>query len=144
MQAALGVVAIACAMRGARDWFGDAAGLVAGALLAGAGVVTFHEIVLLQSALDPVLIAALALVYGRAVRGDRWSAWAGTGLLAALFALNRPNALIVAAAIGAGLLVRLLRRRQRPAALAARRVRRRAGAGPGAGPRCATSPSPAA
>ena len=119
VQAALGVVAIACAMRSARHWFGDPAALVAGALLAGAGVITFHEIVLLQSALDPVLIAALALIYGRAVQGDRWPAWAGTGLLAALFALNRPNALIVAAAIGAGLLVRLLRRRQRPAVLAA-------------------------
>ena len=72
VQAALGVVAVACAMRSARDWFGDAAGVVAGALLAGAGVITFHEIVLLQSALDPVLIAALALVYGRAILGDRW------------------------------------------------------------------------
>jgi Flp pilus assembly protein TadD len=65
-----------------------------------------------------VLIAALALVYGRAILADRWIAWAGTGSLAALFALNRPNALIVAAAIGVGLVVRLLRRRQRPAALA--------------------------
>jgi tetratricopeptide (TPR) repeat protein len=118
-QAALGVVAVACAMRCARDWFGEPAALVAGVLLTGAGVVTFHEIVLLQSALDPVLIAALALVYGRAVQGDRWHAWAGTGLLAALFALNRPNVLIVAAAIGAGLLVRLLRQRRRPAVLAA-------------------------
>ena len=72
VQAALGVVAIACAMRSARDWFGDPAGLIAGVLLAGAGVLTFHEIVLLQSALDPVLIAALALVYGRAIQGDRW------------------------------------------------------------------------
>ena len=119
VQAALGVLAIACAMRCARDWFGDAAGLVAGVLLAGAGVITFHEIVLLQSALDPVLIAALALVYGRAIQGDRWPAWAGAGLLAALFALNRPNALIVAAAIGAGLLARLLWQRRRPAVLAA-------------------------
>jgi Flp pilus assembly protein TadD len=118
VQAALGVVAVACAMRSARDWFGDPAGLVAGILLAGAGVVTFHEIVLLQSALDPVLIGALALVFGRAILGDRWLAWAGTGLLAALFALNRPNALIVAAAIGTGLLARALWRRQRPALLA--------------------------
>ena len=119
VQAALGVVAIACAMRCARDWFGDAAGLVAGVLLAGAGVITFHEIVLLQSALDPVLMAGLVLVYGRAIQGDRWPAWAGAGLLAALFALNRPNALIVAAAIGAGLLARLLWQRRRPAVLAA-------------------------
>jgi Flp pilus assembly protein TadD len=119
LQAALGVVAIACAMRSARDWFGEPAGLVAGVLLAGAGVVTFHEIVLLQSALDPVLIAALALVYGRAIQGDRWYAWAGAGLLGGLFALNRPNALIVAAAIGGGLLVRVLRQRRRPAVFAA-------------------------
>jgi hypothetical protein len=48
VQAALGVVAVACAMRSARDWFGDAAGLVTGVLLTGAGVITFHEIVLLQ------------------------------------------------------------------------------------------------
>jgi len=61
----------------------------------------------------------LVLVYGRAIQGDRWPAWAGAGLLAALFALNRPNALIVAAAIGAGLLARLLWQRRRPAVLAA-------------------------
>ncbi len=118
VQAALGVVAVACAMRSARDWFGDAAGLVAGVLVAGAGVITFHEIVLLQSALDPVLMAALGLVFGRAILGDRWPAWAATGVLAALFALNRPNALILAAGIGGALLVRLLRARQRSAVLA--------------------------
>ena len=133
VQAALGVVAIACAMRCARDWFGDAAGLVAGVLLAGAGVITFHEIVLLQSALDPVLIAALALVYGRAIQGDRWPAWAGAGLLAALFALNRPNALIVAAAIGAGLLARLLLAAAAPGGARRGGVRRRRGDRPGAG-----------
>jgi len=119
VQAVLGVVAVACAMRGARGWFGDAAGLIAGSLLTGAGVITFHEIVLLQSALDPLLIAALVLVYGLALRSDRWPWWAGTGLLAALFALNRPNALIVAAGIGVGLLARLAWNRQRPAVLAA-------------------------
>ncbi|MEO5823142.1 MAG: glycosyltransferase family 39 protein [Vicinamibacteraceae bacterium] len=118
VQAVLGVVAVACAMRSARDWFGDAAGLVTGALLAGAGVITFHEIVLLQSALDPMLMAALALVLGRAILGDRWRAWAGTGILAALFALNRPNALILAAGIGAGLAVRALITRTRPETLA--------------------------
>jgi tetratricopeptide (TPR) repeat protein len=118
VQAALGVLAVACAMRSARDWFGEAAGVVAGALLAAAGVITFHEIVLLQSALDPVLIAALALVLGRAILADRWIAWAGAGVLVALFSLNRPNALIVAAAIGLGLVVRALRRRHRPSVLA--------------------------
>ena len=102
-------------------------------LLAGAGVITFHEIVLLQSALDPVLIAALALVYGRAVQGDRWPAWAGAGLLAALFALNRPNALIVAAAIGAGLLARLLLAAAAPGGARRGGVRRGAGDRPGAG-----------
>jgi tetratricopeptide (TPR) repeat protein len=118
VQAALGVLAVACAMRSARDWFGNAAGVVAGTLLAAAGVVTFHEVVLLQSALDPVLIASLGLAYGRALQGDRAIAWAGTGLLAALFAVNRPNALIVAAAIGAGLVVRALWRRNRSASRA--------------------------
>jgi Flp pilus assembly protein TadD len=65
-----------------------------------------------------VLIAALALVIGRAILRDHWTAWAGAGVLAALFALNRPNALIVAAGIGGALLGRLLRRRQRPAVVA--------------------------
>lgn len=118
VQAGLGVLAVALVMRSARDWFGEAAGLIAGVLVAAAGVITFHEIVLLQSALDPVLMAALALLLGRAIRGDRWTAWAGTGVLAALFALNRPNALLVAAGIVTALAVRLLLTRRRSQALA--------------------------
>jgi Flp pilus assembly protein TadD len=107
-------------MRGTRAWFGDAAGLVAGALLAAAGVVTFHEIVLLQSALDPVLMAGLAAAFGWACRApDRWTAWAATGAAAGLFALNRPNVLLVAAAIGLGVIVRAAWRRQRAPMLAA-------------------------
>jgi Flp pilus assembly protein TadD len=121
VQAGLGVLAVALVVRSARGWFGEAAGLIAGALVVGAGVITFHEIVLLQSALDPVLMAGLALLLGRAIRGDAWTAWAGTGGLAALFALNRPNALLVAAGIGIALAVRLLlaRRRRETLALAA-------------------------
>ena len=118
LQAALGVVAVALVMRSARDWFGEVAGLAAGALVAAAGVITFHEIVLLQSALDPVLVAAAGFALGRAILRGGAGPWAATGALLALFALNRPNALVVAAGVGLGLLVHALRVRHRGALVA--------------------------
>jgi Flp pilus assembly protein TadD len=80
--------------------------------------VTFHEIVLLQSALDPVLIALVMWALARAARTDTWPAWAGAGLAGALFALNRPNALLVVAGVIALLAGRASWRRQRIVALA--------------------------
>jgi Flp pilus assembly protein TadD len=119
VQAVLGVVAVGLVMRTARGWFGEAAGLVAGLLATAAGVVTFHEVVVLQSALDPVSIAALGWALMRALRsGSPWW-WGGAGLAAALFALNRPNALIVAAGIGVGLLAQAALSRTRRAATGA-------------------------
>lgn len=116
VQAALGVLAVWLTMRTARAWFGEGAGIAAGVLLAAAGVVTFHEIVILQSALDPVLMALLVWTLGRAVRSDAWHWWMGAGVATGLLALNRPNALVVAAGYAAILLVRALwRRRDLPA-----------------------------
>jgi tetratricopeptide (TPR) repeat protein len=115
-QAALGALAVWLTMRTARAWFGEGAGLAAGVLLAAAGVVTFHEIVILQSALDPMLMAVLVWTLGRAVRSDAWHWWMAAGAANGLLALNRPNALIVAAGLGAILLARALwRRRDLPA-----------------------------
>ena len=74
-QAALGVLAVWLAMRTARGWFGDAAGLIAGVLLGAAGVVTFREIVILPSALDPILMAAFVWALARATRRDAWPCW---------------------------------------------------------------------
>ena len=118
VQATLGVLAVWLVMRTARAWFGEAAGLVAGALVAAAGVVTFHEIVLVQSSLDPVLMATFAWTLGRAARTDGWQAWGGAGLAGGLFALNRPNALLVVAGLAALAAGRALWLRQRTAALA--------------------------
>ena len=113
VQAGLGVVAVWLVMRTARGWFGDAAGLLAGGLVAAAGVLTFHEIVLLQSALDPVLMALVAWTLAAAVRGDAdWRWWAGAGLAGALEALNRPNALLMLAGIVAIAAGRALWQRQ--------------------------------
>jgi len=112
VQAGLGVVAVWLVLRTARGWFGDAAGLVAGGLVAAAGVVTFHEIVLLQSALDPVLMALFAWTLAVALRGDDWRWWAGAGLAGALEALNRPNALLMLAGIVAIAAGRALWQRQ--------------------------------
>lgn len=118
-QAIGGVIAVGLVMRTARGWFGDAAGLVAGVLVTTAGVITFHEIVLLQSALDPLLIAMLGWALMRALRAASSWWWAGAGMAAALFALNRPNALVVAAGIALGLLVHAARSRTRRPAIAA-------------------------
>lgn len=116
VQAALGVLAVWLTMRTARAWFGEGAGLAAGVLLAAAGVVTFHEIVILQSALDPVLMAVLVWTLGHAARRDAWHWWMGAGAATGLLVLNRPNALIVAAGYAAILLARALwRRRDLPA-----------------------------
>jgi Flp pilus assembly protein TadD len=118
IQAGLGVLAVWLVMRTARGWFGEVAGLVAGGLVAAAGVITFHEIVLLQSALDPVLMAAFAWTLGAAARTDdrRW--WAGAGLAGALVAVNRPNALLMLAGVVALAAGRALWQRRRVATLA--------------------------
>jgi tetratricopeptide (TPR) repeat protein len=119
VQIVLGVAAVWLVMRTARGWFGEAAGLAAGALVAAAGVVTFHEIVLQQSALDPVLMALVAWTLALALRRDDWRWWGGAGLAGALFALNRPNALLMLAGLVALAVGRALWRRQRSAAVAA-------------------------
>ncbi len=60
VQILLGTAAVALVFLTARRLFGESAALPAGILFALAGVVTFHEVVILQAALDPFL-TALAL-----------------------------------------------------------------------------------
>jgi tetratricopeptide (TPR) repeat protein len=125
VQIALGTAAVGLVWGMTRRLFDDRAALVAGILYALTGVVTFHEILILQAALDPFLTAlslfllAYALTPGRislkvnkeggasAAASPRWAGWEGTGWgrwLAAggafgLLALNRPNAILCVAAI---------------------------------------------
>ncbi|MDL2716321.1 MAG: tetratricopeptide repeat protein [Acidobacteriota bacterium] len=115
VQIALGTAAVGLVLLTARRLFGERAALPAGILFALTGVVSFHEILILQAALDPFLTAlamfllADALTQGSisskvngAVGAGRWLAAGGAfGLLA----LNRPNALLCVAAVAAALLL---------------------------------------
>lgn len=105
VQIALGAAAVGFLFATARHWFGERAGLAAAALAILSGVFTFNEVLILQSALDPFLVAASLYALTRAIAGGGpwafWSAGAGLGLLA----LNRPNALVVAVATAAAVFV---------------------------------------
>src|SRR6476660_5459894 len=108
IQAALGTVAISCVFVTAREWFGRRAAWVAGTTAALCGVLTFYEVLLLQSAVDGVLTAAglLALTFALRGRGDGWYVTAGA--IFGLQTLNRPNVLVPALALV--LMLLLLRR----------------------------------
>ena len=56
-QLALGVAAVWLVMQTARRWYGDRAAWIAGALMAGCGLFTFYESLILQASLDPFLTA---------------------------------------------------------------------------------------
>jgi Dolichyl-phosphate-mannose-protein mannosyltransferase len=98
-QIALGAIAVWLAGETARAVFGEKAGWIASALLALTGVVTFYEVTLLQSSLDPILVAATLYFATRARHVP-------AGICAGLLVLNRPNALLWLAAYGAYLLYR--------------------------------------
>jgi 4-amino-4-deoxy-L-arabinose transferase-like glycosyltransferase len=119
VQVLLGTAAVALVFLTARRLFGERAALAAGVLYALTGVVTFHEALILQAALDPFLTAlflyllAMGLVPGRissnvnvgGARGGgvaRWGTLLVAGVAGGLLALNRPNALLCVAAIAAG------------------------------------------
>jgi 4-amino-4-deoxy-L-arabinose transferase-like glycosyltransferase len=115
VQIALGTAAVALVWGTARRLFGDRAALAAGILITLTGVVSFHEILILQAALDPFLTALAlfllvnALPHGsipskvnRAVGAGRWLA---TGAAFGLLALNRPNAVLCVAAVAVALLL---------------------------------------
>ena len=124
VQVLLGTAAVALVFLAARRLFGRGAALAAGALYALAGVVTFHEVVILQAALDPFLTAlflfllAVALTHGNfsdfsskvnaaaaaggALRGTSLR-WVAAGAAGGLLALNRPNALLCVAALALAL-----------------------------------------
>jgi len=116
VQVLLGAAAVWLAGDAARRLFGPPAAVPAALLLALTGVVTFHEVLLLQAALDAFLTAAALWALARALaEGERPRAFCVAGLLLGLLALNRPNALPWAAVV-VGLLVVIKPRSPRAAA----------------------------
>jgi tetratricopeptide (TPR) repeat protein len=115
LQIVLGSLGVVLACDTARRWFGARGAIVTAALVLLTGVVTFNEVTILQSALDPFLVALALWLLTIALHDEehRIRAFACAGAAAALFALNRPNALIWIAGL-CGLL--LLQRRFRDVA----------------------------
>lgn len=116
IQILLGTAAAGLVFGTARRLFGEGAAVVATVLYLLAGVVTFHEILILQAALDPFLTAlflyllsvgitsessALKVNREKAPSGGSrpWAIWVVAGAAGGLLALNRPNALLALAAV---------------------------------------------
>jgi tetratricopeptide (TPR) repeat protein len=104
VQILLGTAAAGLLFGAARKFVGERAALAGAALYILTGVVTFHEVLILQAALDPFLTALFLFLLARALAARELSlkvngafAWAGCSL--GLLALNRPNVLLCAAAI---------------------------------------------
>ena len=106
VQLALGVVAVWLVMKTTRRWHGDRAAWIAGALMAGCGLFTFYESLILQASLDPFLTSLDLYTLTRAVQDGRRRDWAAAGAALGLHALNRPNMLIVAIALAGAIAVR--------------------------------------
>jgi len=110
VQIALGTAAVGLVWGMTRRLFDDRAALIAGILYALTGIVSFHEILILQAALDPFLTALSLFLLANALAPRRISlkvnevgAWAAAGAAFGLLALNRPNALLCVAAIALAL-----------------------------------------
>ncbi len=109
LQVALGVAAVGLLFATARSWFGFRAAVWAGLLAILTGLFTFYEVLILQAALDPFLVAGALYAVTRSTdvtgpepraqspepRGR--PAWLiGAGVAVGLLVLNRPNALLYA------------------------------------------------
>jgi 4-amino-4-deoxy-L-arabinose transferase-like glycosyltransferase len=129
VQIALGTAAVGFVFLAARAWSGERAAWIAAVLAALTGVLTFYEVLLLQSALDTFLTSAALYCLARALtdrRGDDLPAGGGSreggrggmglvaGVVLGLQILNRPNVIV---AIGGVVLVLLVIRRARIAAM---------------------------
>jgi tetratricopeptide (TPR) repeat protein len=112
IQILLGSVAVVLQFLTAARWFGRKAAVVTAALSILTGVITFNEITILQSAVDPFLVSLMLYTLTVALQQDERNAFVLAGLSAALFTINRPNALIWLIAAAAFL---LLRKKMRPA-----------------------------
>ena len=122
-QIILGSLGVVLLFDTARRWFGLRGAFLPATLVMFTGVVTFDEVTILQSALDPFLVALMLWTLTVALQSDDQEKnqtvlrFAAAGAAAALFALNRPNALIWLAA--SALLLLVQRRLRQAAAFAA-------------------------
>ena len=99
VQIVLGAAAVGLVFAAAETWYGRRAAGVAGALAAATGVLTFNEVLLLQSAVDPFLTALASYLVVRALVTDRLTRFATAGLALGVFVTNRPNVLAWAAVL---------------------------------------------
>jgi tetratricopeptide (TPR) repeat protein len=99
VQAALGTVAVWLVYRTGRVALPPRTAFVAAVLAAATGLFTFHEALTIQAALDPFLAALALWLVSEALTSERRRWLFGAGVALGLFALNRPNGLLVAAAI---------------------------------------------
>lgn len=114
VQVLLGTLAVGLMWWTTREWFGARAAWFAAGVAAMTGLLTFYEISLLQASLDTFLTAAsLAALTAALTRSS--PLWFGlTGVLFGVHVLNRPNVLVPVAAV---VVVLLLVRQWKPAAL---------------------------
>jgi tetratricopeptide (TPR) repeat protein/4-amino-4-deoxy-L-arabinose transferase-like glycosyltransferase len=144
LQVALGTASVGLIFLTARLWFGARAAWIAASLAALTGLFTFYEVLILQASIDAFLTSAALFALTRALVPDRppnrlrqgdggqeggsgrakgarvASAFRRTdlfiaGLIFGIQTLNRPNVLI--AAMGVALVMLIVTRRVRPAAL---------------------------
>ncbi len=94
-QIVLGAVAAVLVFETARATVNRRAAFLAAGFVALTGVVAFHEALILQTALDPVLTAFLLFSLVRA-RSEGPRTWLLAGCALGLLALNRPNAILLA------------------------------------------------
>ncbi|BCS35329.1 hypothetical protein TBR22_A45560 [Luteitalea sp. TBR-22] len=110
LQAVLGTGAVwlvaATTMRWAAPARAWRAGLVAGGVLALTSIVALQEAVILQSALDPLLMALFAWTTTRALQEPSTRRWAWSGVGLALLATNRPNAWLLGVVVLAAAMLR--------------------------------------
>ena len=124
LQIVMGTASVACIFVATRAWFGQRPAWLGAILAAFTGLFTFHEVLLLQAALDPFLmssaLAALALALapraGRDHARARLHWFVAAGAVFGIQCLNRPNVLVPALAI---ILLLALGRRWRPAGVMA-------------------------
>ena len=107
VQILLGTAAVVLVFLTARRLFGDRAALAAGVLYVLTGVVTFHEVLILQAALDPFLTALFLYLIAVGLTSGSFSSkvWVAAGAAGGLLALNRPNALLCVVAVALALAV---------------------------------------
>jgi Flp pilus assembly protein TadD/4-amino-4-deoxy-L-arabinose transferase-like glycosyltransferase len=100
VQVTLGTAAVWIVFVGSRAWFGERAAWIASVLAALTGLFTFHEVLILQAALDPFLTAAALTTLALGLTAGRREVWLGlSGLAFGVQTLNRPNVVIPCLAV---------------------------------------------